>query len=316
MTTECRDVSGIGIRTMRRTDWPSVAKLIYESTNAWYTSQGRAPIFSCSMQDMELFCSVYETLDPGCCFVAEDTVRETIAASCFYHPRETHVSLGIMNVHPNYFGKGLASQLLRKITNISDAKGLPTRLVSSAINLDSFSLYTRQGFTPRAIYQDMIMTVPGNGLSHNVPGLDQVRDGHLEDLDALVALEMELSGIQRANDLLTFLENKAGYWHVSVYEDASGVITGYLASVAHPASRLLGPGIMREDAQAIALIHQELNHHKGNTPVWLVPSDRTMLVQKMYAWGAKNCEIHVAQARGAWVIPQGIVMPTFMPETS
>jgi hypothetical protein len=28
--------------------------------------------------------------------------------SCYYRARETHVSLGIMNVHPNHFGKGVA----------------------------------------------------------------------------------------------------------------------------------------------------------------------------------------------------------------
>ena len=73
--------------------------------------------------------------------------------------------------------------------------------------------------------------------------------------------------------------------------------------------------IMRDEQQAAALIHHELNHHRGDTPVWLIPSERITLVQQMYAWGARNCEIHFAQVRGHWSCPQGIVMPTFMPET-
>jgi hypothetical protein len=78
---------------------------------------------------------------------------------------------------------------------------------------------------------------------------------------------------------------------------------------------MLGPGIARTESQAAALIHAELNHHRGRQPVWLVPCHCEQLVRTMYAWGAKNCELHLAQARGHWQAPDGIVMPTFMPET-
>ena len=37
--------------------------------------------------------------------------------------------------------------------------------------------------------------------------------------------------------------------------------------------------------------------------------------EHLYALGAKNCELHFAQVRGAWTAPAGVVMPTFMPET-
>ena len=90
---------------MRPNEQHDVASLIRESTNSWYEANGKAPIFTGDPSATMLFCDVYEALDPGCCLVA--VVKETgqIAASCFYHPRSTHVSLGIMNVHPNHFGK-------------------------------------------------------------------------------------------------------------------------------------------------------------------------------------------------------------------
>jgi hypothetical protein len=78
---------------------------------------------------------------------------------------------------------------------------------------------------------------------------------------------------------------------------------------------MLGPGISRTDAAAARLIRAEMDHHRGRTPVFLVPVDHPELVSAMYALGAKNCEIHFAQVRGQWTPPTGVAMPTFMPET-
>ena len=159
------------------------------------------------------------------------------------------------------------------------------------------------------------MTVPEEGLSCPPPGSDRVREGRLDDVPAMVALEMDISGVNREKDFRYFVQNEACIWHVSVFENDQGEIEGFLVSIAHPASRMLGPGVMRTEAQAAALIHTELNKHRGMQPVWLVPSQCSALVQQMYDWGARNCELHVAQIRGSWETPTGVTMPTFMPET-
>jgi hypothetical protein len=49
--------------------------------------------------------------------------------------------------------------------------------------------------------------------------------------------------------------------------------------------------------------------------VFLVPAVCQQLVETLYGWGARNCELHFAQIRGHFEPPTGIVMPTFMPET-
>ena len=121
-----------------------------------------------------LFCDVYEALDPGCCLLA---VAKETGADCsvmfltILAPRMCR--LGIMNVHPDHFGKGLARQLLDRIVHVClNEHNKPTRLVSSAMNLDSFSLYTRGGFVPRQIFQDMTLAVPEEGLPERaIPGL-------------------------------------------------------------------------------------------------------------------------------------------------
>jgi GNAT superfamily N-acetyltransferase len=307
-------MSQISLRPMTDADWLDVAGLIYDSTNAWYVANGRSPIFGGPRDSTLLFCSVYEQLDPGCCVLAVDQSSGRVAGSCFYHPRSTHVSLGIMNVHPDFFGQGVARQMLSLITDFADERQLPVRLVSSAINLDSYSLYNRAGFVPRIVYQDMILQVPETGISDSSVDTSPVRQATTGDIDAIVALERELNHIERERDIRYFVENKDGIWHTTVHA-VNDTIDGFLVSVFHPGSHMLGPGAARTASVINALILDQLNHHRGRQPVWLVPARQREVVDKMYSWGARNCELHFAQCRGEIPPSQGIVLPTFMPET-
>jgi GNAT superfamily N-acetyltransferase len=302
------------LRQMTDVDWSAVADLICVSTNYWYQVNRGFPIFANGPDSVRLFCEVYEALDPGCCLLAEDETTGLLMGSCFYHPRPTHISLGIMNVHPNYFGKGVARALLTFITDLADAEKKPVRLVSSAMNLDSFSLYTKAGFVPRQAFQDMMIAVPKGGLDFGVEGSERVRDARLDDVLAIVDLEKTVSGIDRTKDFEYFIKNEAGIWHTSVYEGVDGQVDGVLVSVKHPGSNMLGPGVMRSEVAVLPLIWAELNANKGCSPVFLMPVD-SPVVQDLYAWGARNCEVHFAQIRGHFQAFDGVVMPTFMPET-
>ncbi len=175
------------LRPMQLDDWDQVAQLIYSGTNHWYQSHGKSPIFTNGPQSTRLFCEVYEDLDPGCCILAVEQETNQIAGSCFYHARDSHVSLGIMNVHPDHFGKKIAGRLLRFVIDVAASQRKPVRLVSSALNLDSFSLYTRAGFVPQTAYQDMYLPVPEYGLGFDFPGTARVRDATLDDVLPIVA---------------------------------------------------------------------------------------------------------------------------------
>jgi hypothetical protein len=222
-----------------------------------------------------------------------------------------------MNVHPNYFGFGIARRLLQFIVDFAEEQRKPVRLVSSAMNLDSFSLYTRAGFVPRCAYQDMFLDAPKNKLNEallNTRGHERVRPATPDDAEAIHSLEMEINHISRGGDYRYFIENKDGLWRTVVMENEQGNLDGYLVSVAHAGSNMLGPGVARTEEQAAALILTQLSQHPAR-PVFLIPVECQTLVQTMYALGAKNCELHFGQARGAWTAPTGVVMPTFMPET-
>jgi len=302
------------IRPLRPDEWDDVATLIHRSTNAWYRKNLNREIFGADPLACRVFPEIYEALDPGCCLVAEDATG-WLAGSCFYHPRETHWALGIMNAAPE--ARGAANALLREITRLADEAGLPLRLVSSACNLDSFSLYSKAGFVPVRVYQDMILTVPETGMDPATAPerVSSVRPATMEDLDAIVALEQEISGIRREKDHRFFIENRQGVWTTLVADGADG-LESFLTSIAHPGSRMLGPGVSRNAAAALALIWVHLDRaHRGHAPVWLAPADETELVHACYQWGARNCELHLAQVRGGERRHDGLVFPTFMPET-
>lgn len=303
------------IRPMEPADREEVAELICVSTNVWYQTHGRPMIFPGGPAATEVFFDVYQALDPGRGLVAV-APSGRLAGSCFVHPRPTHVSLGIMNVHPNHFGGGIARALLRQIIEIADRDPKPLRLVSSAMNLDSFSLYTRAGFVPRVAYQDMFLPVPTQGLPFRTDLDNRVRTATAADVPAMAALEMEIAGICREHDFRYFIDNREGFWHVSVLEDGRGGLDGFMASCGHPGCNMVGPGAARTPAEAAALLLAELNQQRGRTPVFLAPVACAELVQQAYAWGAKNCETHFAQVRGRAQTLSGVHIPTFLPESS
>ena len=304
------------LRSMGHNDWNDVTELIYSGTNHWYQSHGMGPIFPGKVDSARIFCEVYEALDPGCCILATDEKSKQIIGSCFYHPRPTHVSLGIMNVHLDHFGEGIGRRLLQFIVDFAESESKPIRLVSSALNLDSFSLYTLGGFKPYAAYQDLVINVPDSGLDFDVSGTEKVRPATLSDVPPMEKLEMELNHISREKDFRHFVKNDSGIWNVSVYENEAGELDGFLASVQHPGSNMLGPGVARTNKVAAALIYSQLNQHCGRSPVFLIPVTETNLWHTLKSWGARICEIHFGQVRGEYTVSSGIVMPTFMPETA
>lgn len=295
------------LRRLLPTEWDAEAHLIAHSTNAWYVSSGKPAIFTGDPLDCGVFCQVYEALDPGCCIVAEQDGK--LMGSCFVHPRSTHISLGIVNTHPDAFGQGVARRMLDEAITWAERESKPLRLVSSAMNLDSYSLYTRAGFVPRMLFQDMLLP----DISR-LPAADpRVRPVTSADIAALVVLEKEHVGLDRERDFTYFCENVLGIWSGSVWEE-NGEVGGFLFAVAHPASNLLGPGFAKTEEIAAALLAAERRKHPDN-PVFLVPAHCEVLIKTVYSWGARNCELHVAQVRGAWQEPTGIVFPSFLPES-
>ncbi|MEK7954376.1 GNAT family N-acetyltransferase [Luteolibacter sp. Y139] len=299
------------VRPLNPGEVDAVAELIHRSTNEWYKKSLGREIFSGRPRDCRIFPETYESLDPGCGLVVE--LEGKLAGVCFYHPRETHVGLGIMAVAPEFSRQGIAHMLLAKV--IIEAGKLPIRLISSAMNLDSYSLYTRAGFGPVMVYQDMHLPTDAP-LPPLTATSGTVRVATTADLFPMVDLEENLSGIRRAKDLAHFIQNQGGHWHTMVHRDTSGKIDGWLASVDHAGCRMIGPGVMADDMVALALLHAQLAVPRGGYPIFLVPTHESDMIAELYRWGARNLELHFTQVRGPYSQPAGLVMPSFLPESS
>ena len=307
--------AGFQLRTMSADDRDEVTRLVFHSTNQYYLSIGRQPIFKGAESAPSDIFDVYQRIDPGEGIVAVDDQSSQVIGSCFVHPRETHFSLGIMNAHPDHFGRGGAREILAEILDRARQVNKPIRLVSSCFNLDSYSLYTRAGFVPFATFQDMYIEVPEGGLPHSPPNDLTVRSATLDDVSAMAELERTICGISRVDDYRYFIRNEDKLWRVSVVE-SSGGLDGFLVSCGSSALNMIGPGVASGQDQAAALCYDQLNSQRGRCPVLLAPVSCGALVRQLYLWGARNCEMHVAQSYGPAQTPAGVVMPTFLPESA
>lgn len=287
-----------------------LAKLIHTALDTWHRTRLNIDRFGDDWEPFRLVVDVYEALDPGCCEVALDDGGSMIG-SAFFHPRETHVGVGVVSVHPSAFGRGVARAMMEEIIRIADGK--PLRLVSSAMNLDSFSLYTKLGFVPQVTLQAVTLDVPADGL----PGAtSRMRAATKDDVQAIVDLEFRLNGVRKMRDYEFFIENRDGGWRVGVIEKSDGSLTGFLAASAHTHDSQLGQGVAEDEEIMKLLVHEMIDRHlRGRRVVWLLPVTCTALVRQAYAWGARNRETHLFNVLGDSPPMQGITIPTFLPES-
>lgn len=313
MSTE----SSILFRPLNSNDIPEYSDMLYSAFNTWYREHGWVKnYFGCKPQETRIFYDIYNDLTPGCSVAAFSKATGQMMGACFYHPRDYHVSLGIMSVHPTYWRQGVGRALVNHILKFTQDNNYKScHVVCSAINMNSFSLYNRSGFVPRFIYHGMVISVPEAGISKNIPGDDRIRDASLGDVVAMSNLEMEISGIKREMDYRYAIENPRKVLHGSVYENGQGGIDGFMISVKHPALNMLGPCVTRTEDIAIALIGMELNRFRGDSALLIVPVQMHKIAEKMYDWGATNVETHLMQVWGEFQDFKGVTMPSFLPET-
>lgn len=306
------------LRSLAEKDASEHAQLLYTAFNSWYWKHGWGKdYFGCQPRETSIFFEIYNDLSPGYSVAAFDDDSGRMMGACFYHPREYHVSLGIMSVHPDFCGRGVGRQLVNHILDFTKNNEYKScRLVSSAINMDSLSLYNRAGFIPRVTYHDMVISVPETGLNNaHVSGEYRVREARLEDVFLMGELEMEVSGIKREIDYRYAINNPRGVLHASVYENDQQGIDGFMLSVRHPALNMIGPCVARSEEIAIALIRMEIERFRGTRVLLVLPMEKRKMVEKMYSWGALNVETHLTEVWGEYPGFNGVSMPSFLPET-
>ena len=300
----------MNLARLQPNQYDELAMLLHGSLDVWHRTRLNTDRFGTDWKPFRLTVDVYEELDPGCCVVATDDAGALIG-SAFYHPRETHIGVGVVSVHPAAFGQGVGRALMEEIIRVADGK--PLRLVSSAMNLDSFSLYTRLGFVPQLMLQSMTLTVPDAGFAS---ASSRIRMASMADVTAIADFEFRLNGIRKEKDYRFFVENKSGCWRLAILEKADGSIAGFLAASALPTDNLIGQGVAEDEATMLELVRAMMDQHfRGQTVAFILPSRCSLLVQQAYAWGARNRETNLLSVLGDAPPIRGVTLPTFLPES-
>ncbi len=310
-------ISPYTLSPVQPADHEPVAKLLHRSLVAWYEDHLRAGAnFGDSHEPFLLFPEVYASLDPGEAIAARGDGGEILGV-CFVHPRETHVSVGIVATAPEAAGSGIARAMMEAAISRAKDTGKPVRLISSLLNLDSFSLYSRLGFVPYTMYQDMCLEIPEGGMTSPAPaGAERVRTARPDEAARLADFEHDMQGIRRQLDYEFFLRNEVGAWKILVLDGANGEPEGFLVCSHHPSLNILGPGVARDEAAAAVLLWRALDAQRGRKLVFLLPCAAASLVRLAYSWKARNIELHTAQILGSVPQARGVVFATYLPESA
>ena len=189
MSTQTKPLDYV-LRPMVEADAAAHASMLKRSFNRWYRNHGSTQDhFKCHERELAIFWEIYRHISPGHCVVAVHPDTDAMMGACFYHPRAHHVTLGIMAVDPDCFGRGIGTRLVKHIVDFTESHGYAAlRLVGSACNMDSFSLYNRAGFVPRVVHQDLLIPVPADGPRPSVPLAERVRAAVVKDVAGIGAL--------------------------------------------------------------------------------------------------------------------------------
>lgn len=305
------------LSTLQTRHFDQAAKLIHLSLVHWYeTHLQQGHRFGSNPENFRIFPELYAALDPEESIAAFDPSTSELLGVCFCHPRPTHHAIGIVATHPAHSGKGIASTMVREALRRAQAANLPTHLVSSLFNLDSFSLYTRHGFSPHAIYQDIHFDPARLQLpaSSSIPQ-GRIRRATATDASLMAEMECYHRGISREKDFHFLLSTNIGHWQASIHTRTDGTPDGFMFCGGHPDSPMIGPGFAPSTPVALALIHHTLTSFPHTPLVMLAPADQSDLITTLYQWGGRNIELHAAQSTHRQTKQEGLCFPTFLPES-
>jgi GNAT superfamily N-acetyltransferase len=294
----------LSIRALVPSDLPRVGQAFRAAFNDLFSRNGHGLPVNDDQVGAEI-ARTYLELDGENCLVVMRGTR--VVGSGFLHVRGSSGGVGPVCVEPGAQGKGAGHALMSEICARADAQGVASlRLIQDAFNETSFALYTRFGFVAREVLARA--SLPARA---NLGEASGVRRAHRGDLPAIVHLEQELLGLDRARDVDFLLERAETF---VVEHDAR--VRGSLARLVRRGVAVIGPAVAETLAGMRALLAAATADLEPRCEVRiLVPSRLPDLSAELLSAGLGIHSLCTYMVRGEYRPFTGYYVPTLMPET-
>ncbi len=293
------------VRAMESADLPRVSAIFKSAFNEMYRRRGFGPVVADQSVGAAI-AGAYRSHDPEHCLVVARGDR--VVGSGFLHVRGATAGAGPITIDPAQQGSGCGRVLMEEICARADRDGVRSlRLIQDAFNEVSFCLYGRVGFVGReTLVRGGFPIRPDLGV-RSLARRASRRDG----IDAIVALERDLIGFDRARDY--DLLGRMG--EIFVLPDGAGV-RGSLVRMVRGGVAVLGPIVSRDLDGALDLIQAAGADLPLRTEFrLLIPATRSDLLSACYDAGFEVHSLCTYMVRGAFEPFRAYYLPTLFPES-
>ncbi|OGO53211.1 MAG: hypothetical protein A2148_01710 [Chloroflexi bacterium RBG_16_68_14] len=226
-------------------------------------------------------------------------VEEGRAIACnFGDERDEVVGVGPVAVAVDQQGRGLGRRVMEALLEHTDEAGFASvRLVQSAYNMQSFSLYHNLGFDVK----DMLASLHGRVPAEEAP-TNPVRQYTPADLEACDALHRDVLGIGRRHDI-EFIANFA----TPVVVERDGRLAGYLTRF--PGEEAIVTHGVAWDERALRDLIIGTARAAGDLRL-LLPAGQPETLRWAMACGFRLVELDSYLVRGEYQEPMGAWVPS------
>lgn len=223
----------------------------------------------------------------------------TPLACNFGDERDEVVGIGPVAVAVGQQGRGLGRQVMEALAERAKRNGFTSlRLLQSAYNMQSFSLYHRLGFEVK----DLLASIRGRPPERETP-TDSVRDYTTGDLDTCDALHRDVLGIGRRHDI----ELMANFAPPVVVE-RDGQVAGYLTRFPGEEAFVMH-GVARDERALRDLIIGTARVAEGDLVI-PIPCSHAETLRWAMASGFRLKELLSYMVRGDYQQPMGVWVPS------
>lgn len=196
------------------------------------------------------------------------TLEKTVISCAAIIPYGANLaSIGMVIVHPDYRGRGLAKALLIKCME-QTTKNRAIMLIATE---EGKPVYDKLGFKDYSHVTKLLGE--GNNIKIELDGYT-INPLEKTDVEEMLALDQAAFGSSR----VVFLENRIKQAKDSlILKNRKGVIVGYALTVKKPSNLVIGPVVAQDDEQAMLLIQTIIANNQGRIRIDVVEGKNTIM---------------------------------------